>query len=103
MTSTWKHTERKVAAIIGGQRTSKTGLGSQTPDVENGAWSIEVKHRASIPFWLSDALDQSKRNASDGKLPLVVLHEAGARHDNDMVLVRLSDFVEWFGALEGDK
>lgn len=97
MTSTWKHTERRVAQIIGGQRTSKTGLGSQTPDVESGSYSVEVKHRANVPAWLSGALEQSQRNATPGKLPLVVIHEAGARHDDDMVLLRLSDFVEWFG------
>jgi hypothetical protein len=27
----------------------------------------------------------------------VVLHETGRRHDNDLVLVRFGDFVEWFG------
>jgi hypothetical protein len=103
MTSTWKHTERKIAALVGGQRTSKTGLGSETPDVENEAWSVEVKHRATVPEWLSGALAQSKRNATPGKLPLVVIHQAGARHCDDMVMVRLADFVEWFGELDGDK
>jgi len=93
----WKRTERAVARKLGGQRTSKAGPGTNAPDVETESWSIEVKHRDQLPLWLTDALAQAARNASDGKLPLVVLHEAGRRHADDLVLLRLGDFEQWFG------
>ncbi len=31
------------------------------------------------------------------QLPIVILHEAGQRHANDLVVLRLSDFVDHFG------
>lgn len=93
----WKRTERAVAGRLGGERTSKAGLGVNAPDVETENWSIEVKHRQSLPVWLTDALAQATRNASAGKLPLVVLHESGRRHVDDLVMLRLGDFEQWFG------
>lgn len=93
----WKRTERDVAKKLGGQRTSKAGQGTNAPDVETESWSIEVKHRQDLPLWLSKAMAQAARNASDGKLPLVVLHESGRRHVDDLVMLRLGDFEAWFG------
>ncbi len=93
----WKRTERAVARKLGGKRTSKVGQGTNAPDVETDAWSIEVKHRQELPLWLTEALAQAARNASDGKLPLVVLHESGRRHVDDLVVLRLGDFEAWFG------
>jgi hypothetical protein len=34
-----------------------------------------------------------------GQLPLVVLHEAGTRHADDLVCLRLGDWCDWFGEL----
>lgn len=99
----WKRTERAVAKALGGKRTSKMGLGANAPDVETDAWSIEVKHRDQLPQWLTEALAQAVRNASDGKLPLVVLHESGRRHADDLVLLRLGDFEQWFGEMPTPK
>ena len=99
--STWKAVERAVAAKMGGERLSNHALGQQTPDVETSAYSVEVKSR-TLPAWLTNAMAQARRNASSGKLPLVVLHEGGRRHDNDLVVVRLADFVEWFGEADAE-
>jgi hypothetical protein len=85
---------------LGGERTSKRGLGSNAPDVLAGGFAVEVKHRRTLPAWLTAAMAQSARNAPDGALPLVVLHEAGQRHADDLVVLRLADFREWFGDLE---
>jgi hypothetical protein len=35
----------------------------------------------------------------DGQMPVVILHESGAQHADDLVLMRLSDFEEWNGTL----
>ncbi len=63
----WKRAERAVAKALGGQRTSKTGQGTNAPDVETESWSIEVKHRDQLPLWLTEALAQAVRNASEGQ------------------------------------
>jgi hypothetical protein len=31
---------------------------------------------------------------------VVVLHELGQRHDNDLVVMRMRDYAEWYGAIE---
>lgn len=98
--TTWKACERDLAKRLGGQRLSNHALGQRVPDVETSAWSVEVKHRAKpLPAWLTGALDQARANATPGKLPLVVWHEKGRRHDNDVVCVRLRDWEEWYGEL----
>ena len=94
---TWKQAEREVAARIGGVRTANYALGLRTPDCESDWLSVELKHRKTLPGWLLDALDQAETNASAGTLAVAVLHQAGQRYDDALVVLRLSDFVDWFG------
>jgi len=100
---TWKATERAIAKYLGGERVSKFGLGSDVPDVETEWCSAEVKHRKALPSWLKGAMAQAVANASADMLPLVVLHEHGKRHDDDLVMLRLEDFQEWFGGWPGEE
>jgi len=94
----WKRTERRTAAILGGVRVPVSGRQrGDAPDIRHAWLSPEVKHRAKLPNWLDDSLAQARAAARDGQLPIVVLHEAGRRHDDNLVLVRLGDFREWFG------
>ncbi|MBC7233107.1 MAG: hypothetical protein H5T68_07715 [Chloroflexi bacterium] len=89
---TWKQAERTIAKRLGGRRVGCTGRADVTSD-----WlSIEVKTRKRLPEWLRAALEQASLDAGD-KLALVVLHETGQRHDNDLVVLRLRDFEGWFG------
>lgn len=94
MTSAWKHTERSVARLVDGKRNGNTG--SNSADVETATLAVEVKHRASLPAWLLDAVQQAQRNA-DGKTPIVVLHRAGQRHTGDLVVATMSDFLALTG------
>lgn len=94
--TTWKAAERAIAARLRGERTGNTGGPSE--DVAHDWLSIEVKTRKSLPAWLADAMAQAVRNAPAGRLPLLILHKAGDRHDNDLAVLRLSDFEEWFGS-----
>lgn len=94
----WKATERAVASRLGGRRVPITGRQrGDTPDVAHDWLSIEVKHRQSLPRWLTEAMSQAAAGAGLSQLPIVVLHEHGGRHDGDLVVLRLSDFVGWFG------
>lgn len=96
-TDTWKAAERAIAARLNGRRTSNQGLGSATADVETPTYAVECKHRQSLPGWLLDAVAQARRNAPRGKTPLVVLHEAGGRYDDALVVIDLKTFQELWG------
>ena len=39
-------------------------------------------------------MDQAVAAARDGRIPAVVLHEAGCRHAQDLVVIRLGDLEE---------
>jgi len=97
MTKQWKQAERAVAAKVGGKRVSNHALGLRTPDCESDWLSVEVKLRKRLPAWLTGALAQAATNATPGKLPIAVLHQAGQRYDDALVVLRLSNFVQWFG------
>ena len=93
----WKRTERRVAAILGGQRIPITGRArGSAPDVDAGWLVVEVKHRRRLPGWLRMAVAQATASAAEFQLPVVVLHEHGQHHANDLVVLRLRDFVDWF-------
>jgi hypothetical protein len=93
----WKNTERRIAALLGGKRVPVSGRGrGDQPDIAHLWLSLEVKDRATLPAWLLDALDQAEASATAAQLPIAVLHRAGDRHDAALVVLRLSDFVDWF-------
>lgn len=96
----WKAHERRIAARLGGTRTGNRG--TATADVTTDWAAIECKERAKLPAWLERAMGQAERAADDAQLPLVVLHRKGQRSDNDLVVLRLGDFIEWFGEMESE-
>ena len=57
---------------------------------------IEVKTRRKLPTWILGALQQAAQGCPGDRLPIVVLHQVGERHDRDVVLLTLSHFQEWF-------
>ena len=91
-----KATERAVASILGGQRRGILG----GHDVAAGPWAVEVKDRSR--FAGTAFMQQSVRNAPAGKTPLVVVHVTGQRHDQDIVMIRLADWLELYGPLTRD-
>ena len=92
----WKDTERELARRLNGHRVGNTG--SATPDVVTDWLAVEVKTRKALPDWLWQGMAQAVRNNDgDGRLPVLLLHQTGARHDDDFVVMRLYDFREWFG------
>ncbi len=91
----WKACERRIAEFLGGRRIPVTGRQrGDTPDIEHGALSIEVKSRKSLPVWLLGALDQAQAASKDGKVPVVVLHQDRAPYAESLVVLRLKDFVD---------
>lgn len=91
----WKDHERRTAAILNGERTSQPY--ANLPDVVADWLVAECKEREALPKWLEDALAQAESHAGDGQLPIVVLHQKRRHQKNDVVMLRMSDFREWFG------
>jgi hypothetical protein len=96
----WKAAEKAVARILNGERISNKHLGASCADVVAGAFSVECKEREKIPLWLIRAIEQSERNARGGRTAIVELHEKGQRYYDDLVIMRLSSFIEWHGELK---
>lgn len=92
----WKVHERRTAALLGGKRTGNRG--TNTNDIEHDWLAVECKHKKTLPAWLHGAMQQAEANRDgDHKLPIVVLHELNQRAANDFVVIRMRDFVEFFG------
>lgn len=104
--STWKMVERQIARLLGGEEKGCSRVpvsGRQrgsAPDVSHPWLSIEVKHRKSIPEWLMDAMAQAQASKRGRQLPVVILHKKQMEYRHSMVLVRLDDFVDWYGEVE---
>ena len=98
-----KRTERAIARRIGGRRVPVSGRArGDAPDVQHEIYFIEVKHRHMLPTWLRSAMAQACAAQRDGQVPVVVLHETGSRHEDDLVVLRLCDFEQWHGRLHRD-
>lgn len=95
----WKAFERWVARVTGGRRTGNVGL--DTADVQHDWLAPECKYRAKLPQWLTDAMAQAERNARGEKLPCVWLKAKGDRNWDSLVVMRASEFVQWFVGDEG--
>jgi len=91
----WKQTERRVAAALGGVRTGNRG--TATADIEHDWLAVEIKHTSRPPQRVEAALIQAERAASDGQLPVAIIHTTGKRGSDDLLVMRLGDFAEWFG------
>ena len=99
--SRWKATERAIASRIGGERVPISGRqrGDQ-PDVRHRWLSVEVKHRGVIPQWLTTALTQAHAAVRGDQLPVAIIHRHGGRHTEDIVCMRLADFMQCFGPVD---
>lgn len=92
---TWKAIERKICARFGGERSGPTGRTG--PDcINTEPFALQIKHRKSVPQWLTDAYAQSMRDAPSGCLAVLVLHPHGWSIDESMAIVPLGQFVDWY-------
>jgi Holliday junction resolvase hjc len=98
-TSTWKNTERELAKALNDgsldvERLPVSGRQrGSAPDIKHPFLSIEVKHRKNPPALLVDAMDQAQKSKRGVQLPVVILHQSGRHHKNDLVIFRLEDFL----------
>lgn len=96
--SRWKSVERGIAKLLGGQRVPVTGRQrGEAPDIEHDWLSIEVKTREKLPAWIRDAQAQADASNKGNQLSIVILHEKGRRYADSHIMMRLEDFIDWFG------
>lgn len=94
---TWKRIERCIAQRLGGERVPVSGRQrGDNPDIRHPLLSLEVKHRKLLPDWLHEAMGQAVASQRNGQIPTVVLHQNRQQISDSFVVIRLSDFVEWF-------
>ena len=88
----WKRFERRVAAIVDGERVPVSGRQrGYAPDIEHNWLSIECKYRKSLPEWIKDAMRQAEASARPRQMPCVILGEKGQKADDALIIFRLSD------------
>lgn len=86
-----KAAERAVAKAFGAKRMwSLNG-----EDLAHPVFSIEVKsrHQSVVHAFM----EQARSNCPVDRTPLVVVHHTRRPHDNDLVVVRVSDFLRIAG------
>lgn len=83
-----KRFEKKIAERLGGRRIGLLGQ----EDVLHPIYSIECKSREKLPKWFANFWKQTEDSCPDDKVPLLVIHLHNQRHDDDWVVMKLSDF-----------
>ncbi len=97
----WKRTESRIAAILGGERVPVTGRArGDQPDVKHERLAIEIKHWAKVPASLREPMAQAQAAVRGTAVPLVVLHQAGDRAGDALCLFRLEDLARLMGETE---
>jgi len=95
---TWKAVERKYAEMFGGKRIPITGrIRGSAPDIQHEWLSFEVKHRKALPAWIHDAMNQAEMSKKGNQLPIVILHQNRMKYEEGFVVLRVKDFLNWFG------
>lgn len=84
-----KNAERAVAKHLAGKRIGILGK----EDIETDKFSVEVKSRGR--FVAESWMTQAEKNCSQEKLPIVVVHITGRRHESDYVIMKLGNFLSF--------
>ena len=84
-----KEAERAVARLLNGLRVGVCGKA----DVITDSFCIEVKERKKLPSFLIEAYGQAKKNTSEGKIPVLIIHQLNQNHDEDLVTIKLKNFL----------
>lgn len=110
-TKTWKDAERKILNFWGAKRrgahTGSGVSGSGMPDNDDNlvGWSIEIKHSKRPTFGLMvSAIEQARINRQKGNdIPVAVIHKERTEYPDSLVIMKLSDFQDFFINQSGEK
>ena len=97
---TWKESERRMAAALGGVRVPVSGRWrGSAPDIAHERYALEHKYGSRLlSARLHEAVEQALASAMEqgGRIPLVTIeeHKKGRLRNECYVLMRLEDFLE---------
>ncbi len=83
-----KAVEKYLAKRLGAKRIGILGA----EDLSHPIFSYEIKSRKS--FVALSWMNQAKRNAPEGKIPIVVFHQKFTEHNQDLVFLKLTDWED---------
>jgi len=93
-----KAIQKKIAVRLGGKNVGTI----EGQDIDHPVFSGEVKHRKS--FAGDKFMEQAVKNCPNGKVPIVIVHTLNKRLDDALVMMKLTDWEEWYGKLKiGEK
>lgn len=97
MVKGWKEAEKRLTIYLShlgvpAVRRSRAMQGEAVEDIEWGPFSVEYKTRAKFPGYVTDWIKQAVANCVD-RIPIVIWHRNNKRYKDDLVLIRLGDFV----------
>ena len=103
--STWKVVERRIAALLGGERVPISGRQrGYAPDIDHEWMALEVKSRKTPLKLLVEMMAQaeasaaySKKKTGVEKMPVGIYHVDNTPYGNSYVILRLDDFIDRFG------
>ena len=96
-----KRQGRKVQTVIAKRIGGKSVGTIEGQDIEHSIFSIETKHRKS--FVGNKFMEQAVKNCPEGKVPLVVVHELNQRFNKSLVMLRMSDWLDWYGSFSKEE
>ncbi|RLC49240.1 MAG: hypothetical protein DRH57_00020 [Candidatus Cloacimonadota bacterium] len=88
-----KANQKAIAELFNGKDVGVLG----ESDVITEKFCIEAKSRKKFvgEKWYRQAEEYTKKDPlAKGKIPIVVVHITGKRHENDFVIIRVKDFLE---------
>jgi len=99
--ATWKKSEARLAALIGGTRVPVSGRArGDAPDIEHPRFAVECKFGRVLGTRLLLGIAQAEAAAEkSGKTPLVLVEQTAGqgRPNRRYALLRLDDFIELLG------
>ena len=95
MSKTWKAVELAICRIFGGERAG--AVGKDGPDCCGTApYAVQVKHGKQVPKTIQTWMEQASRDATQGSLPVLVMHPHGEAIEDSLVVMRLREFREFY-------
>lgn len=92
-----KRNEKALAKLMNAERVGIFGK----EDGRDEMFSMEWKSRKT--FVGQKWMEQAVTNCPEGKIPLVTVHVTGQRRMNDLVMVRLCDWIDLHSGLKEDE
>lgn len=102
MSEHWKRFESTVAKLFGTVRIPVNGRGDE-PDLKTSTHTVECKHWGKLPARVESALKQAENANTPGALPLAVIGGRGRPWREALVVMRLSDYIDWYSPRSGDQ